>query len=184
MSLISAFEFDHTPRILRTATPCCDCAHLHQTNHCNVGLARGVLENKIYIPQDSPSPLSQEQTREQQPNPTSPLLAFSPTELHPSQSMSYTPNEILQKFKNYISGQKCGLKRFYYDSDGSDEYLRDCAKRGSDMTKKLVGSGCPPEVASELSLLALWDLVVLIGTSRLHMFVLVLCTCCLLLYSH
>ena len=95
----------------------------------------------------------------------------------------YTTNEILLRFKNYVKTRKPGLKRFYYNEDGSDNFS-DCAKRGSDMTKKLVGIGCPVEVAAELSLLVLWDLVVLIGTNRLHMFVLVLYTCCLLLHSH
>ena len=57
MSLNSAFEIDSTPRLLRTATPCCHCAHLYQANHCNVGLARGFLENKVYIAQGSLLPL-------------------------------------------------------------------------------------------------------------------------------
>ena len=95
----------------------------------------------------------------------------------------YSTDEILTKFKNYIETRKPGLRRFY-NTDGPDGSLKGCATRGSDMTKKLVDRGCPMEVAAELSLLALWDLVVLIGMNRLHMFVLVLCSCCLLLHSH
>ena len=99
-----------------------------------------------------------------------------------AKSNPYTPDQILEVFKLYIKQSKPGLERFY-GPDGS-ENLRDCAIRGSDMTKKLVGIGCQKEAAGALSLLALWDLVVLIGTDRLCMFVLVLCTCCLLLHSH
>ena len=38
------------------------------------------------------------------------------------------------------------------------------------MTQKLMDRGCPREVAAELSLLVLWDLVVLIGTHCLRIF--------------
>lgn len=90
----------------------------------------------------------------------------------------YSADEILLKFQGYIEKRKPGLKRFYK----SDESLKPCATTGSVMTQKLVDSGCPVEVAAELTLLALWDLVVLIGTNCLHMFVLVLYPRCFLLH--
>ena len=101
----------------------------------------------------------------------------------PTKPSSYTPKEVLQKFKNYIRTRKTGLKRFY-NLDGNDEGLEMCAARGSDMTEKLMAKGCPREVAAELTLLALWDLVVLIGTNFLYMFTLMLCFCYPALHSH
>ena len=87
----------------------------------------------------------------------------------------YSTSEVLQKFKNYIETRKPDLKRFYCP-DGSDHFLGDCATRGSHMAQKLVGCGCPLDVAAELTLLVLWDLVVLIGANCLHTFVLVFCS--------
>ena len=85
----------------------------------------------------------------------------------------YTTQEILQKYKKYIGKRKPGLKRFY-DPDGPDQRLGDCATRGSAMATRLMARGCPWEAAAEFTLLALWDLVVLIGMDCLHMFFL----CC------
>lgn len=65
--------------------------------------------------------------------------------------------------------QKPGLKRFY-NPEGSDQSLNDCAARGSAMTQQLMENGCPREVAAELSLIALWDLVILIGTTSTHVY--------------
>ena len=91
--------------------------------------------------------------------------------------------EIFYEFQLYVEEEKPGLKRFY-KPDGSDKYLSDCATRSSDMARKLVDWGCPPDVAAELTFLTLWDLVVLIGTNCLHMFVRVLCSSCPLFHSH
>ena len=81
----------------------------------------------------------------------------------------FTFQEIIYRFQIYIEKGRTGLKRFY-NPDGPDMCLIDCATRGLAMTQKLVDCGCPLEVAADLTLLALWDLVVLIGTNCLHMF--------------
>ena len=126
-------------------------------------------------------------------------LSFSPfpTEFQPSRNTSgsdsalgvenkpnlHNSREIFHRFQIYIEKEKPGLKRFY-SPDGIDEGLKECAERGSVMTQKLMAEGCPREVAAELTLLALWDLVVLIGTNCLHMFTLMLCFCYPVLHSH
>ena len=94
----------------------------------------------------------------------------------PSKPSSFTTKDVLHKFKNYVRTGKTGLKRFY-NPDGTDKGLEECAARGSHMTKELMAKGCPREVAAELTILALWDLVVLIGTNCLHL----LCYSCVVL---
>lgn len=81
------------------------------------------------------------------------------------------PYKVLQIFRNYITAGKPGLKRFY-NPDGSDQYLSDCATRGSAVIQQLMENGCPEQVAAGFSLLALWDLVILIGAGPLRMSVL------------
>ena len=88
----------------------------------------------------------------------------------------YSPEEVFGRFKNYIEGQKPGLKRFY-KVDGSEPTLKEAASRGSTMTEELIKIGCPDEVAAALAVLVLYDLVVLIGTNCLVMFVFALCSC-------
>lgn len=90
----------------------------------------------------------------------------------------YTVDEILKRFLDYIDMQKPGLKRFYkWGTQGEvDQYLKDPVARGLSMTRKLMDHGCPRETAAALSILALYDLVILIGTNCLPMFVLALCS--------
>ena len=63
--------------------------------------------------------------------------------------------------------EKPGLKRFYKweTQDEFNQYLSDPVTRGIAMIQKVKERGCPEEVAMSLSLLALYDLVVLIGAS-------------------
>lgn len=80
-----------------------------------------------------------------------------------------TFQEIFYRLQIYVEKEKPGLKRFY-DPDEFDQNFRDSVTRGLDMTRKLMKIECPREVAAGLSLLALWDLVVLVGMHSLHMF--------------
>ena len=79
---------------------------------------------------------------------------------------------ISERFKDYIEKQKPGLKQFYKwgTQDEFDQHLKDPATRGSTMIQQLMYHGCPGEVALSLSLLALYDLVILIGTQSAHVF--------------
>ena len=84
----------------------------------------------------------------------------------------YSPGDISTRFKDYIEKQKLGLKRFY-KWETEDEYnstLKDPVNRGVVMTQQLMANGCPREVAGMLSILALYDLVMLIGTNCLRLF--------------
>ena len=81
----------------------------------------------------------------------------------------FTFQEILYRFQNYMEREKPGLKRFYEPGE-SGQYFKDSVFRGLTMTRKLMHTGCPREIAAELSLLALWDLAFLIGTRCPHMF--------------
>ena len=87
----------------------------------------------------------------------------------------YSPEEVFGRFKNYIEGQKPGLKRFY-KVDGSEPTLKEASTRGSTMTEGLIKNGCPDEVAAALSVLVLYDLVVLIGTNCLVIIIFALCS--------
>jgi len=82
----------------------------------------------------------------------------------------YTFEEVSKAFTNYLEQERPGLKRFYRweekTEDEFDQYLRDPVTRGLAMTRQLMDHGCPRGVAMELSLLALYDLVVLIDNSR------------------
>ena len=84
----------------------------------------------------------------------------------------YTFAEISKRFTDYIEKERPGLKRFYRWETQSefDQYLKGPVTRGLAMAQNLTDNGCAWEVAMELSLLALYDLVMLIGTSRPHMF--------------
>ena len=87
----------------------------------------------------------------------------------------YSPEEVFGRFKGYIERQKPGLKRFY-KVDGSEPTLKEAATRGSTMTEELIKIGCPDEVAAALAVLVLYDLVVLIGTNCLVIFIFALCS--------
>ena len=80
------------------------------------------------------------------------------------------------RFQDYIEKEKPGLKRFYKwkTQDEFDRYLKDPVARGLAMTEQLMDNGCPREIAAGLSLLALYDLVIFIGT---------ICTCFNDIYS-
>lgn len=83
----------------------------------------------------------------------------------------YAFEDIFQRFKIYIEREKPGLKRFY-KPDEPDQHFKDLVTRGLVMTQQLMDDGCPHEESAALSLLALYDLVILIGTNGLRMFVL------------
>ena len=103
-----------------------------------------------------------------------------------SQPQPYTYVEISKRFTDYIEKEKPGLKRFYRweTKDESDQYLNGPVARGWAMAQQLMDNGCPRETAAALSLLALYDLVVLIGTNYLHMLVLAFCSYIPSLHSH
>lgn len=79
----------------------------------------------------------------------------------------YTHAEIVARFQNYIQRQKPGLQRFY-----KLDNLKEPANKGLAMANGLMKKTCPPEEAAALSVLALWDVVVLVGTNYPHLFLL------------
>ena len=82
----------------------------------------------------------------------------------------YTYVEISKRFTDYIEKEKPGLKRFYRwgTQDEFDQYLGGPVARGLAMTRQLMDKGCPRESSVALSILTLYDLVILIGKNCLH----------------
>jgi hypothetical protein len=84
-----------------------------------------------------------------------------------------TEQEILQKatketecfdyLKRYIKEDKPGLVKFY----DNDAKIKDAATKAADLVEKLCdgGKGCTPEVARDMQVLILYDLVMLIDDS-------------------
>lgn len=78
-----------------------------------------------------------------------------------------TVEECLKNFQKYIDQEKRGtdepkkiaLKVFYKD----DKSLQDLAPAAKIMVEKLFAIGCGKEIALQLSVLILYDLVMLIG---------------------
>jgi hypothetical protein len=89
-----------------------------------------------------------------------------------------TEQEILQKatketecfdyLKRYIKEDKPGLVKFY----DNDAKIKDAATKAADLVEKLCdgGKGCTPEVARDMQVLILYDLVMLIGMFLINLF--------------
>ena len=76
---------------------------------------------------------------------------------------------ISDMFKDYILNEKPGLQRFYKSNTrkGLDEYLEAPVKRALNMARTIMDKGCTWETALSLSLIALYDLVMLLGMNCL-----------------
>jgi hypothetical protein len=77
-----------------------------------------------------------------------------------------TKDEILQKecfdyLKRYIEKEKPGLAKFY----DNDAKIKAAATKAADLVEGLCdgGKGCTPEIARDMQVLILYDLVMLIG---------------------
>lgn len=77
----------------------------------------------------------------------------------------YSPVELdafekrcLANFELFIRKEKSGLKLFYNEAT-----LAAQARIGAAMMAKLAEQGCGPELAQQLSILALYNIVILIG---------------------
>ena len=78
-----------------------------------------------------------------------------------------TSEMISETFKGYILHEKPGLQRFY-KADTLDNDIKEPVERALKMAKTIKGKGCPWETALSLSLIALYDLVMLLGTNCLR----------------
>lgn len=76
-------------------------------------------------------------------------------------SRSITETEVFHHFKDFIADEKKGLEKFYNDTS-----LKTAAKRGKKMIEALQNDGCGKEVAKDMALLTLYDIVILIGKNR------------------
>ncbi|KAL0631443.1 hypothetical protein Q9L58_009688 [Maublancomyces gigas] len=72
-----------------------------------------------------------------------------------------TEDECFNNFKKFIKREKSGLKVFY----PQDEDLKKPASAAKTMVEKLFDLGCKKEVALQLSILILYDMVMLIDDS-------------------
>lgn len=69
-----------------------------------------------------------------------------------------TPDECLRNFREFIKSQKIGLGIFY-----GDQALADRAEDAAKMVNELCKMGCDKETSKQLSILCLYDIVLLIG---------------------
>lgn len=84
--------------------------------------------------------------------------ADTSTQNSPLPSDQVSTVHCLKNFKNFINTQKNGLKAFY-----TDEALKDLSDAAAAMANKLCEMGCGKETSKQLSLLCLYDIVMLIG---------------------
>lgn len=82
-----------------------------------------------------------------------PVNATTPT-------IKITEDECFTNFKRFLKREKSGLRVFY----PGDEDLKKHAPAAKIMVEKLFGLGCKKEVALQLSVLVLYDMVMLIGS--------------------
>ena len=80
-----------------------------------------------------------------------------------------TFNMISNRFKDYILHEKPGLQRFYESNtrEGLDDYLKEPVERALHMANTIRHKGCSWETCLSLSLIALYDIVMLIGRNYL-----------------
>lgn len=76
----------------------------------------------------------------------------------PTLTLSVTDDECFHNFTRLLNGEKSGLRIFF---DGNA--LRDSARAAKKMVEGLFRLGCKKGVAMQLSVLVLYDLVILIG---------------------
>lgn len=92
----------------------------------------------------------------------------SPQRTHQIRLSSIRARELIalkfyhQRVNSFLD-ERGGLRRFY-----EGDRLEDAASHAKDMGDQLMGSGCTPEFALCLSLLSLYDIVVLIGAHSLR----------------
>lgn len=72
-------------------------------------------------------------------------------------------SEFYHQHVNSFLGERNGLRRFY-----ESDRLKDAGNHAKDMGDQLMDSGCTPELALYLSMLSLYDIVVLIGAHSLR----------------
>jgi len=74
--------------------------------------------------------------------------------------------EIGKKLKDVIINRQKDLQEIYGRTEQElDKSLGVPIKKGEEMARKLIEDmGCPPEVATELTVLTLYDVAILIGT--------------------
>lgn len=73
--------------------------------------------------------------------------------------LSVTEDQCFNNFTRFIQKEKVGLRVFY-----DDEALRKLAPMAKIMVEKLFVLGCKKEIAMQLSILVLYDMVMLIGS--------------------
>lgn len=69
-----------------------------------------------------------------------------------------TSDDCYKNLKRFIDGEKTGLKVFY-----NDEALKAKATSAAVMVNELLKMKCGKEIAQQLSLLSLYDIVMLLG---------------------
>lgn len=74
-------------------------------------------------------------------------------------TLKITDDECFNNFKRFLDKEKKGLRLFY----PGDDDLKKLVPTAKTMVEKLFGLGCKKEVALQLSILILYDMVMLIG---------------------
>lgn len=77
---------------------------------------------------------------------------------HPDDIETITAEECLENFNKFIAHEKPGLRSFY-----DKEKLEKLSVNATDMVNKLREKKCGKETSKQLSILCLYDLVMLIG---------------------
>ncbi|KAI5852393.1 hypothetical protein BZA05DRAFT_452635 [Tricharina praecox] len=74
-----------------------------------------------------------------------------------------TPEEIITKcWDDLLKGEKSGIARFFPDKLEGDPKIAEASVKAAEMVGKIMQHGCMKETAIQLSLLALYDVVLLV----------------------
>lgn len=81
---------------------------------------------------------------------------------NPDDFETITAEECLENFNKFMDNEKPGLRSFY-----DKEKLEKLSVNAADMVNKLREKKCGKETSKQLSILCLYDLVMLIGMKRI-----------------
>lgn len=71
---------------------------------------------------------------------------------------------LIQCWDDLLKGEKSGIARFFPDKLEGDPKIAEASVKAAEMVGKIMQHGCMKETAIQLSLLALYDVVLLVGT--------------------
>ena len=93
------------------------------------------------------------------------MLSLLKIESRPAENSIPNSQKIGRRLKDLISNHQRGLGKIYGETDAElDQRLETPIKKGEEMARKLITEmGCPLEIAKDLTVLALYDVAILIG---------------------